>query len=399
MAENEKALATIMVMTNIIISIVLGFLCGLGSERIAMKKMLRHVISASNWNVTVKLVVSVLVVQFLQSLLCKETEYEESILPASVLNHECFLEVDGTIDVGLLLQFMVRVISFSLGARFGSALQPVGLTGGIACGKSTVSNLLREGNDKSFYIIDVDSIAHDILDPYKMGKDSAYHKLIKAFGEKILESTENPDTTTANASIADKNNTDAADNINSANTIIGTAKIDRNKLGNIIFKDRAKRKILNSITHPLITKIMLKAIFRQTLRLRSSWKPTHSLICVDVPLLFEGGLPMRILFGLKLSVLCDPPTQLKRLHKRNPELTLQQCQERISSQMPLEKKIALSDLVIRNDGNISDLTSEVQKARNEIINRAKAWNVTVDQLIFWQGLIVASIPILLHISK
>lgn len=238
---------------------------------------------------------------------------------------------------------------------------------GIACGKSTVSKILREEDENSFDIIDVDTIAHDVLDPFKMGADSAYERLVEAFGEGILED------------VGNKNE---------------VANIDRRKLGAVIFQNPSKRKIINGITHPRIIKIMLKSIVRQNLKLRKLRATRNSsnpsLGCVDIPLLFEGGGFMRMLFGLKITVTCSPELQLERLRKRNPDLTIQQCKDRIASQISINKKVRMSDLVICNDGNMDDLVAEVNRVRKEVINRVKAWSIGIDQLIFCLGTLIVS---------
>jgi len=230
-----------------------------------------------------------------------------------------------------------------------------------------VSQLFAEGEKETFEIIDVDAIAHDVLDPLKMGQDSAYKKLVQTFGEEILNIPKTDDT--------------------EVNEKFPT--IDRAKLGAIIFADRSKRNVLNGITHPLIIKIMIKAIVSQTFRVRS-WKNKKTLVCVDIPLLFEGGIPMRSLFALKITVCCSPKLQLERLQQRNPDLSLKQCKDRIASQIAVETKMSMSDLVIRNDASLDDLTTEVRSIRRDIFMRVKAWNVGVDQLILCACVIIIS---------
>ena len=255
-----------------------------------------------------------------------------------------------------------------------------------------MARLLQEGEKDKFHVIDVDAIAHDVLHPYKMGTDSAYKKIVNAFGTEILTSNENKDdisdiskTNDAHLNFKDEKN---------------APHIDRKKLGAIIFHDPSRRKVLNGITHPLIIKIMLKSIMRENLRMRS-WR-SHStdvtnsdtsLLCVDIPLLFEGGVLMRTLFALKITVSCNRSTQLKRLRERNPDLTLNQCEERIASQYPIEKKISMSDLVIDNNGGMDALVSNVDQTRTEICMRVKGWNMYIDQMIIVQGLFIAIIQI------
>lgn len=237
---------------------------------------------------------------------------------------------------------------FLVGVIIGTAMQPVGLTGGISTGKSTVASLLQKQSksssdkqeDEEFVIIDVDGIAHDILLPNKLGSDSVYYQLVAEFGKGIL-STEEKGSTNSPA-------------------------IDRRKLGDIVFRDVQKRRKLNSITHPKIIKIMLKRILLEGLNLKrysspfgKATKHRRRVVCVDIPLLFEGGLPMRLLFGTIIVVACKPDLQLERLHKRNPDLTLEQCRQRIASQIPVEKKADKAHFVIRNDEDLTSLKYQV----------------------------------------
>ena len=255
----------------------------------------------------------------------------------------------GTVD-GIKLTFILvlRCILFYVGAKLGSTLQPVGLTGGIACGKSTVSMLLRDASKKitqdAFVVIDVDAIAHDILVPGEMGTDCGYKRVVNAFsGQDIFVTSD----------------ADAID-----------APIDRRKLGDIIFRDPTKRRALNGITHPLISKIMIKLIVREGLS--PSMKDT-SIVSVDIPLLFEVGLKMRILFGIKVVVACDEDLQLKRLMERNKDLTREQCEQRIKSQIPVSDKAKMADIVIWNSGTMDDLVLQVENARREVLNRSHAF--------------------------
>jgi dephospho-CoA kinase len=89
---------------------------------------------------------------------------------------------------------------------------------------------------------------------------------------------------------------------------------------------------------------------------------------VDIPLLFEGGLPMRMLFGTIIVVACNPTLQLERLHTRNPDLTIEQCQQRIASQISVEEKVRKSDMVIWNDGSLKSLKSQVRKVKEKVAN-------------------------------
>lgn len=253
---------------------------------------------------------------------------------------------------------MMRIATYAAGIIVGTALQPVGLTGGIATGKSTVAKLLQDDdveqkNATDVVIIDLDRIAHDILLPRHLTTtESVYDRLVSEFGREILTTT-NSDGNTSNSSIA---------------------LIDRRKLGEMVFADRQKRMKLNSITHPKIRKIMLMHILMEGLGLSSSQskrKKSHAkqlVVCVDIPLLFEGGLPMRLLFGTIIVVACNPTLQLERLHSRNSDLTIEQCQQRIASQIPVEEKARKADMVIWNDESLKSLKIQVRQVKEKVAN-------------------------------
>ena len=277
-----------------------------------------------------------------------------------------------------MLTFIVWTVCLATGAKIGSVLQPVGITGGIACGKSTVSELLaakddtNEGTGKGsktpFAIIDVDKIGHDILIPGKLiPSESAYDNVIKAFGTDIL-SDDAPTTDTIKSDGGDQT----------------SHRIERRKLGDVIFRDPSKRKILNKLTHPLISKIMIKRVVTWNL-FRRAHDTKNKMVAVDIPLLFEVGLMMKILFGLKVVVACKPSTQLKRLMTRNTDLTEEQCQNRIDSQMPVLDKVKMADVVIWNDGDMDELKAEVEKARADICARVEGWGISLTRAVLVLG--------------
>ena len=139
-----------------------------------------------------------------------------------------------------------------------------------------------------------------------------------------------------------------------------------------IYTAATECKKLNSITHPKIIKIMLKCILLEGLNLQRFWSKSNNaklrVVCVDIPLLFEGGLPMRLLFGTVIVVACREKLQLDRLHSRNPDLTLEQCRQRIASQIPVEVKASKAHLVIRNDESLKSLKIQVAQAKKEVVN-------------------------------
>ncbi len=361
------ATSTITIISNtisLLLFLPLGVVVGGLTERLATRNV--GITPSNLWNTAVKLTVaSWLWTRFICIHPQSDGLERVCILPSAVpllyysnrsliqetaeplLYEKCTVKQGIEIIIVTILKCAVLYIS----TRFGTALQPVGLTGGIACGKSTVSKLLKvasASNKKdAFAIVDVDAIAHDILVPGKLkAEDCAYHKVLSTFkGDDILEKPE------------DKNKSGNLELL---------APIDRRKLGDIIFSDNIKRRKLNAITHPLISKVMIKQIIGENFMPTSN---ATSTVAVDIPLLFEVGLKMKLLFAIKVVVACTPEVQLKRLMERNPDLSKEQCQKRIESQIPVSEKVKMADIVIWNDGTIADLIREIENAREEIITR------------------------------
>ncbi|MCP8967419.1 dephospho-CoA kinase [Ectobacillus ponti] len=185
----------------------------------------------------------------------------------------------------------------------------VGLTGGIASGKSTVSAMLRE---QGIPVVDADVIAREVVEPGK----PAYRGIAAAFGEDIL---------------------------------LPGGGIDRAKLGGIIFHDAGKRQELNSIVHPAVRAEMLaqkEAYIREG----------RGIVVLDIPLLFESKL--EYLADRILLVYVDEETQLQRLMQRN-RLSEEEAKARIASQMPLAQKIVMADHVINNNGPLMDTKAQL----------------------------------------
>ncbi|XP_054252463.1 dephospho-CoA kinase domain-containing protein [Indicator indicator] len=177
----------------------------------------------------------------------------------------------------------------------------VGLSGGIASGKSTVVAVLRE---LGCAVIDADGIAREVVQPHC----KAYQQIVSSFGAEIL---------------------------------LENGEINREALGNIIFSQPEKRQLLNSITHPEIQKEMLKQILKYFVL-------GYRYVILDIPLLFETN---RLTKFMKYTVLvyCDPPTQLARLMRRNG-LGRAEAEARLAAQLPLEEKRRLASCVIDNSG-------------------------------------------------
>ncbi|MDW7614050.1 dephospho-CoA kinase [Peribacillus simplex] len=193
--------------------------------------------------------------------------------------------------------------------------QIIGITGGIASGKSSVSLYLQE---LGFTIVDADLASRAVVEP---GED-AYHQVVEAFGEDIL--------------LADGN-------------------IDRVKLGSIIFHDQEKRLLLNGIVHPAVRNWM-------RLKTEEALAAGEETVFMDIPLLFESKLTFMV--EKTLLIYVDEQVQLERLMNRNC-LSEKDALARIHSQMPLADKKALADAVIDNNGDIKETKKQVKALLSE----------------------------------
>ncbi|WP_080844471.1 dephospho-CoA kinase [Cytobacillus gottheilii] len=196
----------------------------------------------------------------------------------------------------------------------------IGLTGGIASGKSTVSSMIKQ---MGFPIIDADIEARLAVEK----GTEAYEEIVRHFGHDILNET---------------------------------AEIDRTKLGSIIFHAEKQRLKLNSIVHPAVRRQMLQ-------KKEDAIQNGESLIILDIPLLFESKL--QSMCDQTLLIYVDEQTQLERLMARN-ELSLQEAKARIQSQMPLADKKKLADDIIDNNGTI-------EETHQQLVSLLKKWEIAL----------------------
>ncbi len=188
----------------------------------------------------------------------------------------------------------------------------IGITGGIASGKTTVSNILQSLGAS---VIDADIIAHQILEKGEKG----WKKVINTFGKKILK-----------------------DN----------GQINRKYLGNIVFNDKEKLNILEDITHPLIIN-KIKEEIQGALSNQTNGEP----IFLDAPLLYETGLDR--LVDEVWVIYIDRETQIRRVQQRD-SLTREQAKKRIDAQLSLDRKNDMADVVIYNIDKITDLEDKIK---------------------------------------
>ncbi|XP_033761807.1 dephospho-CoA kinase domain-containing protein-like [Pecten maximus] len=202
----------------------------------------------------------------------------------------------------------------------------VGLTGGIASGKTTVSNLL---SDLGCKIVDADKLAREVVSPGA----PAWKKIRHHFGDQVL---------------------------------LENGELNREKLGEIIFADPQKRRLLNSLTHPEIHKAMLWKIFNLFIT-------GHSFAVLDIPLLYETG---KVLPYMTYTVVvnCSEDQQVERLDGRN-KLTEEEARGRMDAQMPLAQKVKVATYVIDNSGSLISTEKQVRDLHRKFQRSKAHWRL------------------------
>ncbi|MBI4377872.1 MAG: dephospho-CoA kinase [Nitrospinae bacterium] len=197
----------------------------------------------------------------------------------------------------------------------------IGLTGGIATGKSLVSKTLKE---LGAYIIDADKISREVVEPYT----PAWTEIVEFFGRDVLNND---------------------------------GKINRKKLGEIVFNDPVKKKRLEEIVHPVVIEEENRRI--------AEYKKINpdAIVVIDAALLIEAGGHLRV--DTLIVVYSDRETQIKRLCERD-ELSRGDAEKRIDSQMPLNEKIKGADFVINNSNSIENTLIQIKS----IFNKLKNWH-------------------------
>jgi len=197
----------------------------------------------------------------------------------------------------------------------------LGLTGGIASGKSAVAAMLRE---LGFSVLDADSLAHKLIEPGQ----PAYEEVLREFGPAITD---------------------------------GQGRVDRAKLGGLVFADRAKLDRLNAIVHPRVAEVVLRQF--------SEWQRegTREAAFVEAALLIESGIHQH-LDGVVVA-WCRPDQQLERLAARG--LSEDEARCRIASQMPVEEKLRYATEKIDCSGTLEQTRRQVE-ALAARLHRSKA---------------------------
>ncbi len=200
----------------------------------------------------------------------------------------------------------------------------VGLTGGIASGKSTITRALAE--EPGIAVVDADKIAWET---YRPGTE-VYRKLVERFGPTIIK----PDGT-----------------------------IDRKALGAIVFRDPKAREFVNSVVHPAVTARLLEIAEEQRRR-------GTEVLVVEAALLLESSYVDRSFFDYYVVVAVDPEEQLRRLMDRDG-LPREEALRRIRAQTPQDKKLARADFVIWSRGSPEETIQQAKKLFHELRRRAQ----------------------------
>lgn len=197
----------------------------------------------------------------------------------------------------------------------------VGLTGGIGSGKSTVARMLEQ---RGAVVFDADVLARAVVEPGTPG----HAAVIERFG---------------------------------ANVLAPGGELDREALASIVFADPAARRDLEAIVHPEVRRLFAEGC--------EAYRDTDRVVVFSAPLLVETG--MHTAFQVLVLVATPVETQIERL-LRDRAMSEQQVRARIDAQAPLEKKAAVADVIVDNEGDLGELEAQVDSLWDELRTRAAA---------------------------
>lgn len=212
-----------------------------------------------------------------------------------------------------LYQIFLTILSVVIIIKLNNC-QIIGLTGGIACGKSTISSILKEEFDLD--VVDCDVLARKIVE---VGKP-AYMKIAQIFGQEVL---------------------------------MENGELDRKKLGEIVFGDKVKRGRLNRITRIYIFLEIIKELYRILIKEKKGY------VVLDAPLLFESRYLEYFCYPIMCVYVTEESIQIERIIKRDG-LSEEQARNRIKSQMNVREKIKKSEILISNEQSFEDLNKNVK---------------------------------------
>jgi dephospho-CoA kinase len=190
-----------------------------------------------------------------------------------------------------------------LGPRTSDLGLSFGLTGGVACGKSTVARFFQ---DLGAFIIDADRVGHELIEPGHAG----YQEILERFGKEILDPG---------------------------------GRIHRKKLGAKVFANPQQLRLLNAILHP---RIIARA---QELAVEQQRRNPLTVVILDAPLIFESGIASTL--RKVMVVWCQPEQQVERMMART-DVSREEAERRIQAQMPLEEKRRRADYLIDCSGSL-----------------------------------------------
>jgi dephospho-CoA kinase len=194
----------------------------------------------------------------------------------------------------------------------------IGLTGGIATGKTTVARMLEE---RGATIVDADQLAHAVEEP----DQPAYHDIVERFGRAVL---------------------------------LPDGRIDRARLGRLVFADEQARKELERFTHPRIRTLIAERVAEAVSR-------GAPLIVVDIPLLFETGGEDQ--FNGVLLVYAPEAVQIERLRERSG-FDSEDARRRLAAQLPIEEKRSRATWVIDNGGAVESTRDLVSRWWGDVVS-------------------------------
>lgn len=195
----------------------------------------------------------------------------------------------------------------------------VGLTGGIACGKTTVAGMF---GDLGIPVVDADQLARDVVEPGTPGLE----QIVREFGDGVLD---------------------------------GSGRLDRKKVGDLVFGDEAARQALNGIMHPLIGAAGAE-------QMTAHQDDPAPYLLYEAALLVETGSHKA--FSALIVVSAEESLQRLRLIARDG-FTVSEADARITSQLPLAQKIAVADHVVTNNGNLEATRRQVAEVHALLVSQ------------------------------